>query len=69
MIRVPSNHACVRRRCDNDPRCVALAEHAVHLFGAKVPGVGKGRWNDYDLMATISADPAFRPMSEGGCTY
>ncbi|MDR3531251.1 MAG: ABC transporter substrate-binding protein [Rhodopila sp.] len=43
------------------------AEHAMYLFRVKTPAESKGRWDYYNLVATIPADQAFRPMSEGGC--
>ncbi|MBV8915815.1 MAG: ABC transporter substrate-binding protein [Acetobacteraceae bacterium] len=43
------------------------AVHAMYLFQVKKPEQSKGRWDDYNLLATIPADQAFRPMGEGGC--
>ncbi len=43
------------------------AVHAMYLFQVKKPSESKGRWDDYNVVATIPPDQAFRPMSEGGC--
>jgi branched-chain amino acid transport system substrate-binding protein len=37
------------------------------LFEVKKPSESKGDWDLYKLLATIPAEQAFRPMSEGGC--
>ncbi len=44
------------------------AVHAMYLFQVKKPSESKGRWDDYNTVATIPADQAFRPMAEGGCS-
>ena len=41
--------------------------HDMYLFRVKSPEESTGPWDYYDLVATIPADQAFRPMSEGGC--
>ena len=41
--------------------------HPCYLFQVKKPSESKGRWDDYNLIATIPAEQAFRPSSEGGC--
>ena len=41
--------------------------HDMYLFEVKKPSESKGEWDLYKLLATIPADQAFRPMSEGGC--
>ena len=41
--------------------------HPAYLFEVKKPGESKGPYDYYTLRATIPADQAFRPMSEGGC--
>jgi branched-chain amino acid transport system substrate-binding protein len=33
----------------------------------KTPAESKGRWDLYNLIATIPAEQAFRPLAEGGC--
>jgi len=43
------------------------AMHAMYLFRVKVPAASKGPFDLYDLVATIPAEQAFRPMAEGGC--
>ena len=43
------------------------ATHPMYVFKVKAPAESKGRWDVYDLVETIPADEAFRPMSEGGC--
>ena len=44
------------------------ATHPMYVFRVKAPAASKGRWDVYDLVETIPADEAFRPMSEGGCS-
>jgi branched-chain amino acid transport system substrate-binding protein len=41
--------------------------HPMYLFEVKAPGESKGEWDLYKLLATIPAEQAFRPLSEGGC--
>jgi branched-chain amino acid transport system substrate-binding protein len=41
--------------------------HPMYLFEVKKPSESKGPWDLYKLRATIPADEAFRPLSEGGC--
>ena len=41
--------------------------HDMYLFEVKKPSESKGEWDLYKLLATIPAEEAFRPMSEGGC--
>src|SRR5271165_2937079 len=43
------------------------ATHPMYVFKVKAPTASKGRWDLYDLVETIPADEAFRPISEGGC--
>jgi branched-chain amino acid transport system substrate-binding protein len=43
------------------------AVHPMYVFRVKSPAESKGRWDVYDLTATIPADQAFRPLGEGGC--
>ena len=43
------------------------AMHAMYLFRVKRPQDSKGPYDLYDLVATIPADQAFRPMAAGGC--
>src|SRR5262249_22596404 len=39
----------------------------MYLFEVKKPEESKGPWDYYKLLATIHADQAFRPLSEGNC--
>jgi branched-chain amino acid transport system substrate-binding protein len=41
--------------------------HPMYLFEVKKPSESKGPWDYYKVRATIPAEQAFRPMSEGGC--
>jgi branched-chain amino acid transport system substrate-binding protein len=41
--------------------------HPAYLFEVKKPSESKGEWDIYKVRATIPADQAFRPLSEGGC--
>ena len=41
--------------------------HDMYLFKVKTPDQSKGPWDYYELVATIPADKAFRPLAEGGC--
>jgi branched-chain amino acid transport system substrate-binding protein len=41
--------------------------HPMYLFEVKKPSESKGPWDLYKLRATIPADEAFRPLSDGGC--
>ncbi len=43
------------------------AIHDMYLFQVKAPGESKGPWDYYNLLATIPAEQAFRPIEEGGC--
>jgi branched-chain amino acid transport system substrate-binding protein len=42
--------------------------HDMYLFEVKKPEESKGPWDYYKVLATIPADKAFRPLSEGGCS-
>lgn len=48
-------------------RADGRATHAMHLFRVKAPGESRGAWDYYELLASIPAAQAFRPMAEGGC--
>ena len=39
----------------------------MYLFRVKSPENSTGEWDLYETLATIPADEAFRPLSEGGC--
>lgn len=41
--------------------------HDMYLFRVKKPEESKGPWDYYELVATIPADKAFRPLADGGC--
>jgi branched-chain amino acid transport system substrate-binding protein len=41
--------------------------HPAYLVEVKKPAESKGPWDLYKIRATIPADQAFRPMSEGDC--
>ena len=43
------------------------AVHPMYVFRVKPPAESKARWDDYDLVATIPAEQAFRPIEQGGC--
>ena len=41
--------------------------HNAYLFEVKAPGQNKGAWDLYNLLSTIPAEDAFRPVAQGGC--
>ncbi|MFG1378854.1 ABC transporter substrate-binding protein [Xanthobacter autotrophicus] len=41
--------------------------HNMYLFQVKTPDQSKGPWDYYNLIETIPAQNAFRPMAEGRC--
>ena len=41
--------------------------HDMYLFKVKAPDASTGPWDYYELVATIPADQAFRPLADGGC--
>jgi branched-chain amino acid transport system substrate-binding protein len=41
--------------------------HPVYLIETKKPSESKGHWDMFNIVATIPADKAFRPLNEGGC--
>ena len=43
------------------------AVHAMYLFRVKTPAQSKAPWDYYNVVATIPAEQAFRPITEGGC--
>ena len=41
--------------------------HNMYLFEVKKPSESKGPWDYYNLISTMSAEEAFRPMDQGEC--
>lgn len=41
--------------------------HDTYVFRVKIPAESKGEWDLYDLIGTVPADQAFRPLSESAC--
>ena len=41
--------------------------HDMYLFEVKKPSESKGPWDYYNLIATIPAEEAFRPLDQGNC--
>jgi branched-chain amino acid transport system substrate-binding protein len=41
--------------------------HDMYLFRVKSPDDSSGRWDYYELLNTIPADVAFRPIEDGNC--
>ena len=41
--------------------------HPAYLFEVKSPAESRGPWDFYKLRATVAAEDAWRPVSEGGC--
>ncbi|MEO8524237.1 MAG: ABC transporter substrate-binding protein [Caldimonas sp.] len=41
--------------------------HNMYMYQVKTPAESKYPWDYYKLLATVPADQAFRPMSEGNC--
>ncbi|MGY3533520.1 ABC transporter substrate-binding protein [Bradyrhizobium sp. USDA 4452] len=41
--------------------------HDMYLARVKTPAASNRRWDYYDIVATIPAEQAFRPLGEGGC--
>ena len=50
-------------------RADGRAVHDMYRFKVKAPADSKGRWDLYQLLATIPAANAFRPLAEGGCKF
>lgn len=48
-------------------RADGRATHDMYLFRVKTPAESKGPWDYYNLLATIPAADAFRPLADGGC--
>ena len=43
------------------------AVHPMYLLQVKSPADSKNEWDVFDVVGTIRAEMAFRPLSEGGC--
>jgi branched-chain amino acid transport system substrate-binding protein len=43
------------------------AMHPMYLLQVKSPAESKGPWDVFKVAATIDAEHAFRPASDGGC--
>ncbi|HET6466788.1 MAG TPA: ABC transporter substrate-binding protein [Geminicoccaceae bacterium] len=41
--------------------------HPMYLFQVKAPADSSGEWDYYNLLATIPAEQAFRPIEQGNC--
>jgi branched-chain amino acid transport system substrate-binding protein len=41
--------------------------HDMYLFRVKSPEESEGAWDYYDVVSTIPAASAFRPLEDGGC--
>jgi len=41
--------------------------HSMYLFEVKAPSQSKEPWDYYNVVKEVSANDAFRPLSEGGC--
>lgn len=48
-------------------RADGRALHDMYRFRVKTPAESKSHWDLYQLLATIPAAEAFRPIAEGGC--
>ena len=45
------------------------ATHAMYVFKVKAPQQSKSRYDVYDLVETVPAEQAFRPLDQGGCPF
>lgn len=41
--------------------------HPMYLYRVKTPQESKGEWDYFQLVSTIPAEQAFRPLKDGGC--
>jgi branched-chain amino acid transport system substrate-binding protein len=48
-------------------RADGRATHAMYVFKVKSPQQSKSKYDVYDLIETIPAEAAFRPLDQGGC--
>ncbi|RYE82182.1 MAG: ABC transporter substrate-binding protein [Hyphomicrobiales bacterium] len=52
---------------EGEVRADGRVTHDMYLFRVKSPAESKGPWDYYNLVATIPAAEAFRPLADGGC--
>lgn len=52
---------------EGEVRSDGRVTHDMYLFRVKTPAESKGPWDYYNLVATIPAAEAFRPLADGGC--
>ncbi|WP_366555961.1 ABC transporter substrate-binding protein [Aquibaculum sediminis] len=52
---------------DGEVRADGRKIHDLYLFEVKSPDESEGAWDYYDVLATIPADSAWRPLDEGNC--
>jgi branched-chain amino acid transport system substrate-binding protein len=45
------------------------ALHPIYIYRAKKPSESKYDWDYFELVSTISAEEAFRPLNKGGCPF
>ena len=50
-------------------RADGRAVHDMYRFRVKTPAESKGKYDLYELVATIKGSDAFRPLQEGGCAF
>ena len=43
--------------------------HPIYLYRAKPPSESKSEWDVFELVSTIKAEDAFRPLDKGGCPF
>ena len=66
MKRIPTDDDCFG---PGSIRIDGRKLHPAYLFRVKKPEESKSLGDVYDLVATIPASEAFRPLAEGGCSY
>jgi len=64
MKKMPTDDDCFGK---GSIRADGRKIHPAYLFEVKKPEESKGLGDVYKLVSTLSADEAFRPLSEGGC--
>jgi branched-chain amino acid transport system substrate-binding protein len=45
------------------------ALHPVYIYRAKKPSESKYDWDYFELVSTVPAEEAFRPLNKGGCPF